>query len=85
MNFYLIQQRIAELSAQRRVASDTLNCIVNSHMFTFSASSSPSDKVDITYIVKDPRVSQAMKTVAREMAEKISNEIKDFEARFVDK
>jgi hypothetical protein len=84
MNFYQIQSKIKELSYQRRVASDTLNCIVNSHMCVFYACSSPSDKVDITYLVKDPRVLQAMETVAREKAEKVSNEIKDFEAKFFD-
>jgi hypothetical protein len=85
MNFYQIQSKIKELSDERRIVTDTLNCIINSHMCTFYAFSSPSDKVDITRLVKDPRVLQAMETVAREMAEKISNEIRDFEARFVDK
>jgi hypothetical protein len=85
MNFYQIHSKIKELSDERRVASDILNCIVNSHMCTFYAFSSPSDKVDITYLVEDPRVLKTMEAVAREMAEKISKEIRDFEARFVDK
>jgi hypothetical protein len=54
-------------------------------MHTFYAFSSPSDKVDITLLVEDPRVLKTMEAVAREMAEKISKEIRDFEARFVDK
>jgi hypothetical protein len=83
MNIFQIQSKIKELSDKRNVARDAIYCIINSHMCVFSAFSSPSDKVDITSIVKDPRVSQAMETVAREMAEKVSNEIKDFEAKFV--
>ncbi len=82
MNFYQIQSKIKELSDERRIVTDTLNCIINSHMCNFYAYSSPSDKVNITRLVKDPRVLQAMETVAREMAKKVSNEIKDFEAKF---
>jgi|688.fasta_scaffold1514964_1 hypothetical protein len=85
MNFYQIQAKINELSAQRKRASDILGCVVNSHMYSFVAEKSSMNRLDITHFFRDRRVLQAMEAVAREMAEEISNEIRDFEASFVDK